>query len=100
MKHVLLMTLLLVAVVGCGNSDTSPDEQAVQPEADTSESTQAGDAIVNSIGMNFVQIPSGTFTMGENDEAHQVTLTKGFELGVFRDAGNQFYTSMFKAGSV
>ena len=28
MRHVLL-TLLLVAVVGCGNSDTAPDEQAV-----------------------------------------------------------------------
>ena len=38
MRHVLL-TLLLVAVVGCGNSDTAPDEQAVKPGADTTGST-------------------------------------------------------------
>jgi formylglycine-generating enzyme required for sulfatase activity len=99
MKHVLLMTLLLVAVVGCGNSDTSPDEQAVQPEADTSESTQAGDPLVNSIGMKFLQIPSGTFTMGENDEAHQVTLTKGFELGVYEVTQEQYEKLMGKTPS-
>jgi len=40
MRHVLL-ALLLVAVVGCGNSDTAPDEQAVKPGADTAESTNA-----------------------------------------------------------
>ena len=40
MKQVLL-TLLLVAVVGCGNSDTAPGEQAVKPGADTAESTDA-----------------------------------------------------------
>jgi hypothetical protein len=84
MRH-MLFALLLVAVVGCGNSDTAPDEQAVKPEADTAESTNAatvepqaisqdqtqnGDPIVNSIGVRFVSIQAGTFTMGEGDEAH------------------------------
>ncbi len=104
MRH-MLFVLLLVAVVGCGNSDTSPDEQAVKPEADTVESTnaatvepqdssqdqtQAGDPIVNSIGMSFVSIPAGTFTMGEGSAAHQVTLTKAFEIGVYEVTQEQY----------
>ncbi|MDB4621741.1 SUMF1/EgtB/PvdO family nonheme iron enzyme, partial [Rubripirellula sp.] len=38
--------------------------------------------ITNSIGMELKLIPSGTFTMGENKDAHEVTLTKPFMLGV------------------
>ena len=36
----------------------------------------------NSIGMKFKLIPAGKFTMGEGDEAHEVTLTKPFKMGV------------------
>lgn len=38
---------------------------------------------VNSIGMEFVLIPAGTFTMGSEDEppVHQVTISKPFYLG-------------------
>ena len=87
----MLFVLLLVAVVGCGNSDTSPDEQATNSQSQT----QAGDPIVNSIGMSLVQIPAGTFTMGDangdDDETpHQVTLTKGFELGVYEVTQEQY----------
>ncbi len=35
-----------------------------------------------SIGMEFKLIPAGTFTMGEGDDAHDVTLTKPFKMGV------------------
>ena len=110
----LLVALLLVALGGCGNSDTSPDVQAVKPDADTVESTNAatvepqaisqdisqdisqnGDPIVNSIGMRFVPIPPGTFTMGDangqvHETPHQVTLTKGFELGVYEVTQEQY----------
>lgn len=46
----------------------------------------------NSIGMQFVWIPPGTFMMGSpneethreaNESQHKVTLTKGFYMGVF-----------------
>ncbi|MFT5328194.1 MAG: sulfatase activating formylglycine-generating enzyme [Planctomycetaceae bacterium] len=37
----------------------------------------------NSIGMEFKLLPGGTFTMGEDKEAHQVTLTKPFEMAVY-----------------
>ena len=36
----------------------------------------------NSIGMEFKLIPAGTFTMGEGDDAHEVTLTQPFKMGV------------------
>ncbi|MEO2029663.1 MAG: hypothetical protein ABGZ23_27645 [Fuerstiella sp.] len=85
MRH-MLFVLLLVAVVGCGNSDTSPDEQATNSQSQT----QAGDPIVNSIGMSFVPIPAGTFTMRVGDKAHQVTLTKGFEIGVYEVTQEQY----------
>lgn len=35
-----------------------------------------------SIGMEFKLIPAGTFIMGEGDQAHEVTLTKTFWMGV------------------
>ena len=37
----------------------------------------------NSIGIEFKLLPAGTFTMGEGDDAHQVTLTKPFEIAVY-----------------
>jgi formylglycine-generating enzyme required for sulfatase activity len=41
-------------------------------------------ATKNTIGMQFKLLPGGTFTMGESSgNAHQVTLTKAFELGVY-----------------
>ena len=50
---------------------------------------------VNRIGMSFVSIPAGTFRMGDangdDDETpHQVTLTKGFELGVYEVTQKQY----------
>jgi len=35
----------------------------------------------NTLGMAFKLLPGGTFTMGDGNAAHQVTLTKAFELG-------------------
>jgi formylglycine-generating enzyme required for sulfatase activity len=39
-------------------------------------------SVTNSIGMKLNRIPAGTFTMGEGDQAHRVTLTKPFFIGV------------------
>ena len=40
------------------------------------------ETVVNSIGVKLRLIPPGTFTMGEGETAHQVTLTQPFYLGV------------------
>jgi formylglycine-generating enzyme required for sulfatase activity/predicted Ser/Thr protein kinase len=57
-----------------------------------SEVGNKGDVITNSIGMKLTYIPPGTFSMGspkdekdrsEDEEQHEVEITKGFYLGVY-----------------
>jgi len=55
-----VVCVVVIAICGCGRS----------PES------------ARSIGMEFKLIPAGTFTMGEGDEAHEVTLTRPFKMGV------------------
>ena len=101
------LVLLLAAVIGCG-SDATPDKPSIdavhpsnaaksEPQANPDALppvTQSGDAepkaanptkavvpVANSIGMHFVPIPAGTFTMGDGEHAHKVTLTQSFHLG-------------------
>ena len=101
MRH-LLLAALLVAMTGCG-SDTKQEEQPTAP-AETAlpaetpngsdepsvEPAKAVVSIVNSIDMRFVPIQAGTFTMGDDDDAHQVTLTKAFDLGVYEVTQEQY----------
>ena len=73
MRH-MLFVLLLVAVVGCGPAEITT---------------------VKNLGMSFVTIPAGTFMMGDangdaDETPHQVTLTKGFELGVYEVTQEQY----------
>ena len=49
---------------------------------------------VNSIGMRFVPISTGTFTMGEGKTAHQVTLTQAFHLGQHEVTQEQYESVM------
>lgn len=42
---------------------------------------KAGETMTGPHGIELVWCPPGTFTMGEGDGAHQVTLTKGFWIG-------------------
>ncbi len=81
MRH-LLLAALLVAMTGCG-ADTKP----------------TGVTSVKSIGMRFVPIPAGTFTMGDangtgDETPHQVTLTQPFELGVYEVTQEQWKAVM------
>ena len=103
----LLLAALLVATTGCG-SDTKPQEQPTtpaetvsSPETPNSSDEPSAKAVVpavNSIGMQFVPIPAGTFMMGYADygpaqvtgPAHKVTLTQPFELGVYEVTQQQY----------
>jgi formylglycine-generating enzyme required for sulfatase activity len=40
--------------------------------------------------MAFKLLPGGTFTMGDGNEAHKVTLTQAFELGVYEVTQEQY----------
>ena len=106
MRH-LLLAALLVATTGCG-SDTKPEEQPTTPAETVSSpetpnssdepSAKAGVPVVNSIGMRFVPIQAGTFTMEDADNGpahhtgpvHKVTLTQPFELGVYEVTQQQY----------
>ncbi|MFP6763043.1 MAG: formylglycine-generating enzyme family protein, partial [Planctomycetaceae bacterium] len=89
----MLFAVLLVAMTGCG-PDTKPEDQpaspAEAPEGSDEPSAKAVVPMVNSIGMYFVSIPAGTFSMGEGKNAHEVTLTKPFELGVYEVTQEQY----------
>jgi formylglycine-generating enzyme required for sulfatase activity len=85
MRH-LLLAALLVAMTGCASSVLADGPaKAVAP-------------VVNSIGMRFVPIPAGTFTMGDADNGptHKVTLTQAFELGQYEVTQEQYEKVMGK----
>ena len=56
----------------------TPDPTPVATPVEDMELPESAD----SIGMEFKLIPAGTFTMGERDKAHEVTLTKSFKMGI------------------
>ena len=56
----------------------TPDPTPVATPVEDMELPESAD----SIGMEFKLIPAGTFTMGEGDKAHEVTLTQPFKMGI------------------
>ena len=105
---VILAGFVIMAVVAFmlpwGNppeSGTEPVEAVSSPETPNSSDEPSAKAVVpavNSIGMQFVPIPAGTFMMGYADygpaqvtgPAHKVTLTQPFELGVYELTQEQY----------
>lgn len=86
MRHRLLV-LLVFALPGAGLA-TKPDDRVVSAVQTTTTrdklpaaTGQVVDTVVNSIGMAFVSISTGTFTRGNAQTAQQVTLTQAFQLG-------------------
>ena len=75
----LFKTVVGVAVVvicGCYRSQPTP------PVGTNNPTPTVLPQFTNSIGMEFKLIQAGTFTMGEGDEAHEVTLTQPFKMGI------------------
>ena len=82
----------------------------LQKSVDSGETSpvphRSDDAMVfNSIGMQFVQIPKGTFLMGsppdekgrlDNEQQHEVRLTRDFYLGVYTVTQGQYTQVMGK----
>jgi formylglycine-generating enzyme required for sulfatase activity len=77
---------------------------SVRTKVDTSEPTPMRPSFTNSIGMEFVLIPAGTFTMGSPDSdveaqpnekpAHRVTISQPFYLGRYPVTQAQWETVM------
>ena len=80
------VVVCLVVVVICGCDRSQPTPPATTNNPTPVELPEPAD----SIGMEFKLIPAGTFTMGEGDDAqmdegddaHEVTLTQPFKIGV------------------
>ena len=62
-----VVCVAIVVICGCDRGQRTP--------VNLPEST-------NSVGMTFKLIPAGTFIMGEGGQAHEVTLTEPFQMGV------------------
>ena len=90
-------------MTGCG-PDTKqevPAETSSENDQPSAEPPKVDVSVVNSIGMRFVPIPAGTFTMGVADfgSAHKVTLTQAFELGQYEVTQEQYEKLMGKTPS-
>ena len=94
----LLVCLLLVGVVGCGESEPEASPDAPLSDTQTQPST-VDKPIVNSIGMKLTLIPAGQFQMGspdsepdrEDDETrHLVKITRPFYLSVYEVTQGQY----------
>jgi len=71
-----VVCVIVLVTCGCDRSQPTPPVATNNPTpVDLPESA-------GSIGIEFKLIPAGTFTMGEGDDAHEVTLTKPFKMGV------------------
>ena len=67
---------VVVVICGCDRSQPTP------PVATINTAPVELPESADSIGMEFKLIPAGKFTMGERGDAHEVTLTKPFKMGV------------------
>ena len=71
-----VVCVVVVAICGCDRSQPKP------PVATNNTAPVELPESADSIGIEFKLIPSGTFTMGDGDDAQEVTLTKPFKMGV------------------
>lgn len=90
---------------GTASDHVKPAIPTVSPPHDTGFSVRAGQRFSNSLGMNFVWIPAGTFTMGSpaheahrdsNENQHQVTLSRGFFIQQTELTQQQWFALMGK----
>lgn len=80
---------------------TNHEDAEIRPRKtnDRKDPTDTSREDTNSIGMKFKQIPAGRFLMGERsydewgevvDHPHEVTLTRGFQIGVYEVTQEQY----------
>ncbi|MDB4639398.1 formylglycine-generating enzyme family protein [bacterium] len=82
--------VVCVAFVAADGGKISAESPPTAVSADSVKLPES----TNSIGMKFKLIPAGTFTMGDGDETHEVTLTKPFKMGVHEVTQAQYQQVM------
>ena len=92
----LLLGGLYLAMRDSGTPDSTVTQNADQVDSETEQEKDSEDkpekisGRENSIGIQFVPIEPGTFTMGEGETAHEVTLTQPFAMGQFEVTQSQY----------
>ncbi|MFM7918840.1 MAG: formylglycine-generating enzyme family protein, partial [Planctomycetaceae bacterium] len=99
-----LLLLCVALTVGCTGTVVAQQVEA-QPGSPAKQQPPAAATggqpkeVVNTIGMKLMLIPAGTFTMGspieeeganDNEEQHQVTISKDYYLGVTEVTQGQY----------
>ena len=78
-------------------------DQGQRKETTTTKERRPGEVVTNAPGMKFAWIPPGTFFMGssanepqrcDDETQHEVTLTKGFHLGIYQVTQTQWQAVM------
>ena len=92
-----VVCVAVVAMCGCDQGQPKPlgpTPLKPKPPVPTPDPTPVEDMVLpesaDSIGMEFKLIPAGKFIMGEGDQAHEVTLTKPFKMGVHEVTQSQY----------
>src|SRR5262249_22465722 len=98
--RLLALTALLAAPVICIGPAAGRDDEAPEVDVQLVEGELYGSTVTNSIGMKFVLIPKGKFSMGaaKGDGAarehekplHEVEITKDYYLGVYEVTQKQY----------
>ena len=97
MQRVMMMTVLVTGLFflnACGAmgqggkvTPTPTTTKAPTPDVPAKE-------LKNSLGMEFVYVPSGTFEMGsiesDDEKVHQVTISNGFYLGKYEVTQDEY----------
>ena len=102
--RILMLVFSVALTVGCGGSvvEQQVDSQQGSPAEEQSPAAATGGQpkeVVNTIGMKLVLIPKGMFTMGSpieeegasnDEEQHEVTISKDYYLGVTEVTQGQY----------
>lgn len=89
-----VVCVAVLAICGCDRGQPTPPVASNPTPVATSDPTPVEDMELpesaNSIGMKFKLIPAGTFTMGDDNDAPEVTLSKSFSLGIHEVTQSQY----------
>ena len=77
-----VLCVAIAVLCGCDQGQPTPPVASNPKHVATNVEDVALRESGNSIGIKFKLILAGTFTMGEHDDAHEVTLATPFKMGV------------------
>jgi formylglycine-generating enzyme required for sulfatase activity/serine/threonine protein kinase len=81
-------------IVAEAQAKAEADRIAVEAQAKEAKAIFAERPFINSINLALKKLPAGKFVMGEGSDAHEVSLTKPFYIGVYEVTQEQYQRVM------